>query len=467
MVYIRQRSGLHETASPILEDAMSNNEDKPVRRESAEVVRLKVDGARSVVNTLRDQQTARGISLVCPFPALEVEIPVSFGTGPSDALRRGTVHRIGVEDDPETGLPRLRLSIRAHESRATVVAPPSASLIDEASRMTEASDESADTDLSLGAETTAEDSSLEELFDDDLLELEPDSPTHAAPEELTFVPLLDDEPAWVGCGELSLPDEIAKRTRKRTRRALTSVMAWLMVIGVAAGGLYVLKRTGVVDVESLRDRVAGFVTSTTAPEEPRVAELEPPAPVTEPSAATEPEAAPAPDLGQAPELALDEVSSAEPTFAAPFDEPPADEGPALLEEEGDDLEGEPEDEIAAASEPEPGAETASGDEVSLMLPTRWPAEYANAYRMRNPNGVVVDVPGGLVRREGWLEIGKRHPMIKSIKAVQRETGARFVIFVNGELPRFMTIPRPTGVSVKLFREGGVEPAATEQVALLD
>jgi len=124
--------------------------------------------------------------------------------------------------------------------------------------------------------------------------------------------------------------------------------------------------------------------------------------------------------------------------------------------------------MAAAEPPAESEEpVVSDNEVSLMLPTRWPAEYANAYRLRDPNGVVIDVPGGLVKREGWLNIAAGHPMVKSVKAVQRETGARFVIFVNGDLPRFMTAPRAAGISVKLYREDAEAPAATEQVAVLD
>ena len=114
----------------------------------------------------------------------------------------------------------------------------------------------------------------------------------------------------------------------------------------------------------------------------------------------------------------------------------------------------------------PQGEATSESDVTVVLPTRWHAQYANAYRLRNPNGVVVDVPGGLVRKEGWIDVGRDHPMIRSVKAVQRETGARFVIFVNGDLPRFMTAPKTGGVSLRLYKEDDPS-AATERVALLD
>jgi hypothetical protein len=132
-----------------------------------------------------------------------------------------------------------------------------------------------------------------------------------------------------------------------------------------------------------------------------------------------------------------------------------------------------EDVIAAASEDSaPSAEAVeenieeTREEVSLTLPTRWPVEYASAYRLRDPNGVVVDIPGGLVRREGWIDAADKHPMIRSIKATQREGGARFIVYINGDLPRFMTAPNATGVELKLSREVTDFPGQTERVALL-
>jgi len=93
---------------------MSNGDEMKDTNSGNDVVRLKVEGATAAVNTLRDHHTVRGMSLVCPFPALEVDIPIRFGKA-EDAMAQGTIHRIGVEDDPESGLPRLRLSVRVRE----------------------------------------------------------------------------------------------------------------------------------------------------------------------------------------------------------------------------------------------------------------------------------------------------------------------------------------------------------------
>jgi hypothetical protein len=78
---------------------------------------------------------------------------------------------------------------------------------------------------------------------------------------------------------------------------------------------------------------------------------------------------------------------------------------------------------------------------------------------------VVDVPGGLVKREGWLEEGKENPMVRSIKSIQRESGARFIVYVNSELPRFITTPTKTGISLRLYFSS--EDTGTSTVAALD
>jgi hypothetical protein len=65
----------------------------------------------------------------------------------------------------------------------------------------------------------------------------------------------------------------------------------------------------------------------------------------------------------------------------------------------------------------------------------------------------------LVKREGWLEEAKSHEMIRSIKSIQRESGARFVVYVNGALPRYMTSPKTGGVFLRLYYEKDVEKAA--------
>ncbi len=404
-------------------------------RESVEVVRLRVDGASSTVNTLRDQQTARGLSLICPFPALEVEIPISFGGGTGDPINRGTIHRIGVEDDPASGLPRLRLSVRANDSRETVVVKPPPLPI--ATAQTDLNLISEDSEMCEDEEKTEEDQPLDFIrsarFVDDLEMIEPIEADGYA------------DPAWVGCGELPLPGKIGDMAKTRRRRKLTGFAAWVAVLGIAAAGGYVLEKAGVIDLDSVRDHIAGFDMT--------------PAIVREPAQVID-------ALSSVDEVDVEEFGEGEDLdILAEIGMSQAEPDPLIetvASVEVTSVQSESVKEIEKAEAP-----AASFDEISFVLPTRWPAEYANAYRLRDPNGVVVDIPGGLVKKEGWLEIGKDYPMIKSVKAVQREIGARYVIFINGELPRFMTAPKTGGILLKLSREISEGAGATEQIAALE
>lgn len=419
----------------------------------AEVVRLKIDGATAVVNTLRDQSTARGMSLVCPFPALEVEIPVRLGRG-EGAMTQGTIHRIGVEDDPESGLPRLRLSVRTPDTRSTIVGSPSDSLLDEAGRLARGAVANAETDLDVLSDTGFESDPAEGMVDAEKTDPEIARPPldAAAPAEEENVVRIAPDPEWAGCGEIALPDRLRERERSRRRRRLSGFAAWAFIFGTAAGGVYVLGKAKVVDFDSVRDAISGFHMSKVASVEE--ARLDPIAFVD--STASGSVQAVAGDTagastGWETHAEAAEEPAVEPVGGAPVVEAPVGGAPVV--------------EASVVEAPVVEA-SAVEEEDTIVLPTRWPAEYANAYRLRDPNGVVVDVPGALVTREGWLEVGE-HRMVRSVKAMQRETGARFVVYIEGELPRFMTAPRTTGIALKLIRDAAAPAPGTQQVAALD
>jgi hypothetical protein len=439
-----------------MEGSMSKTDENIMEHESREVVRLKVEGASSVVNTIRDQQTARGLSLVCPFPALEAEIPVSFGPGGEDVMRNGTIHRIGVEDDPETGLPRLRLSIRARETRATVVASPPKDLLDETSQIADTSPEDADTDLDLNYMSEFINESCNSIDAEDEVDAYLSESEVSVPE--IEVPDLGPDPAWVG-DELPLPEEFVERMKTRRRRRLTGIAAWSTVLVVAVAGVYMLVRAGIVDAGEIRELISGITQdqgSAGASADEVVSALNGLDAVGGAATGDEghgsvyeaaPESTAVSEIDQIPELMEVSQEQEEPTGSAPS----AAESAEVA--------------VAVESAGEETVPETTADDITLLLPTRWRAEYANAYRLRNPNGVVVDVPGGLVSREGYIEAGAGHPMIRSIKAVQRETGARFIVFIHGELPRFFAATRPGGISLRLFREAA-DDKVTEQVAML-
>jgi hypothetical protein len=443
-------------AGPQTEEEMSNGDDVKDTNGGCDVVRLKVEGSTSAVNTLRDQHTARGMSLVCPFPALEVDIPVRFGKA-EETMAQGTIHRIGVEDDPESGLPRLRLSVRLRETRATVVASPSKSLLDEASRTTHAPDATAQTDLDILSGSEFEDIHLDDIVEETGLELGEVRADGEVERTLPDVPPLPAaaEPAWVACGEIALPARLGDRERTRRRRRLGSFAAWAFIFGLAAGGVYVLGKAKVVDFGAIRDAIAGFdLSGATAADG---AKLEPIAFVDSTAGLSVSAVAGKPG-GAATGWETHVDVQTDVAIETPAFDPETE--PVLSEPQ-------PVPSLAEPPVEAPAVAASAEAEDTITLPTRWPAEYASAYRLRNPNGVVVDVPGALVAREGWIEIGADHPMVRSVKAMQRETGARFVVYVNGELPRFITAPKGNGIALKLVRDAAALATQTQQVAALE
>jgi hypothetical protein len=441
------------------EEEMSNGDETMGASVGNEVVRLKIEGATAAVNTLKDQHTARGMSLVCPFPALEVEIPVRFGKA-EDSMVQGTIHRIGVEDDPESGLPRLRLSVRVREARATVVAAPSESLLDEASGATHAPDANAQTDLDILSGSEFEEIRLEDIVDETLVlsEVRAEGDASTTVPDVVPPPLpAAAEPAWVACGEIALPARLGDRERTRRRRRLASFTAWAFIFGLAAGGVYVLGKAKVVDLSSIRNAIAGFELSGSS--DSNGARLEPIAFVD--SAATRTVSAVASEPVGA-STGWETHADVEPEPATEVSVPGPETEPAFSEPEPAETAA-----LAVAPAEAPPLPASIEQEDTITLPTRWPAEYASAYRLRNPNGVVVDVPGALVAREGWIDFGNEHPMVRSVKAMQRETGARFVVYVNGELPRFLTSPKANGIALKLIRDAAAGSTSTQEVAALE
>ncbi len=462
----------------------SIKDQKPV-----ETVRLKVRGASAVVNTIQEQKTASGLSLICPFPALEVDIPIHYNPTSSrrDAkMFGGTIHRIGVEDDPVTGLPRLRLSIRT-DHRSTVVTDTPHALIEQTEKGHSAPPEPASAEPIVWAKVTAgsgiegeeDEEELKDTTDETLKAVDrPAAPrpirrpgAEEEPFALSRLEEADDEdPAWVDCSDLPSPAQIMEQARSGRKKRITHAIAWGLVIGLLSAGGYVLYKSGLVDTSAVRNLIAdvasgGEATSPALPGEQPAENSG--TPLTEASirelyapTSPSPEVVEPPADAPATETAAETVPAPEAASEAPAEEP------ADIEESGDKSTAVADGELPQAA-PEPSATPElSVEDVTLILPTRWPVEYATAYRLREPQGVVVDVPGGLVKREGWLDLQLQHPMVRSVKAIQRETGARFMVRINGKAPRFMTSPKTGGVALRLFREP--DPSAkTEQIALLD
>jgi hypothetical protein len=274
----------------------------------------------------------------------------------------------------------------------------------------------------------------------------------------------DDEPAWVDCGELPLPEEYLARSTTRRRYKLAGRAAWLIAFALFVAGGYVLERTGWIDVQSIRTRIAGFSLDETlsAPRgEQKLPLVEPPIPEEIAEVARENAKSGVTTVAEAESVAAPVSTVAEAAEIAPVSSISKVVELKAEPEQND----EPTKEAAPPTTESAATNRADSQNIdTIFLPTRWPVEYVTGYRVRNPNGVVLDVPGGLVRREGWLEMATLHPMIRSVKVIQRETGARFIIYVHGELPGFMTNPLAEGVSLRLYRAAGANDAS--EVALL-
>ncbi len=424
-----------------MENGMSKSEEIMVKNLETKVVKLRIDGSKATVNTIENSAGEGRISLVCPFPALEVDIPVSLGEN-----RQGTLQRIGVEEDHETGLPRLKLLISAEGI------PSSPDVQDPHEE-------------------------CEEVEQGDIISSEfCDEAYVGLGDAQSFQ---DSEPAWIDCSNLPSPDEFSEQMRSRKRYKVAKRAAWLTVLAILVCGGYVAERIGIVDVNTIRSQIAGFSiddivlgkqeADTSRQEEVQVAaknhtENLIPTPVENIK----------PIEDSAPEIAAPEIATPqEQPQEKALESNPEATNPVIvttsLEQEGETAEPESDAPVQAVKQQsgQPVSATPNATEATVLLPTRWPVEYATAYRVRDPAGVVVDVPGGLVKREGMLNYRNQTSLIRSAKSIQRETGARFIIFVRGDkLPRFITTPQSNGVSLRLYynKDGA---AASDQIASLE
>ena len=531
---------------------MSNMNDDSSMKDN--IVKLHVSGATRVVNTIKDQKTASGLSLVCPFPSLEVDIPIRFTNASGDECE-GSIHRIGVEDDPVTGLPKLRLSVRNEKNEEIPDwMTPSEDLFAEPDAMEKAVDEILSNAMIKEASVDADDEE-EEGFDvvvpantaefaaeranDNTAGIEPsagqtidgyfpgvqesvhpedekvtaraistsDDAILTVPEtgentlleslfdqlpdtntaELLSLDELDTEnpgihsrdPEWVSYTDMPALGAFQERAQTRRRRRAIAVAAWMMVLGIAAGGLYVLGKAGVVDVGNARRLISASddaklneasndaldQLATQSNSEPADMNKVAPA-VTEKPTLMPASAATVPN-GQDIHATVGNNTLAEADAADQdmVEEDAVEDGVNQALVAVDDAE--TQDDAALGADDSPNAASDLSN-TEVILPTRWPAEFATAYRLQNPNGVVVDVPGGLVKREGWLNMKDDDKIIRSIKAVQRENGARFIVYVKGNLPNFKTTPRSGGVRLSLYYDSEERTSEeTQQVAMLD
>jgi len=88
--------------------------------------------------------------------------------------------------------------------------------------------------------------------------------------------------------------------------------------------------------------------------------------------------------------------------------------------------------------------------LRVVLPTQWPVNSATSYRLHDPTGIVVDVPGAMAsERARWIDTS--HTRVRSVRVLERDDGVRFIIYLNDEVvPRYRVGYSRTGVMVDIL-----------------
>jgi hypothetical protein len=516
-----------------------------------EVVKLSLGKGQPMLNVLPVGLEGDTLTLVCPFPVLPLEIPVSVtlpgreDLGPVEA----TIRRVGVELMGESAIPRFKLHlslgraacpageevpIRVEEvleasepfavaggeatepeaeatehgeDEAGTVEPGGADVVaaalegaaevdasvpgvdapDEALGATAAEPEAIDVELPsvmvdvelAGVETydepgaaTAREGQVEDpdrwkLPEGDVnwsagsllgLDLTGEEPDLTWPDEL---PGTATDPVWTERREAApVPAGIDERSRRGSRWPVRTAVVLALLVSVFAVG-YVLRAelaaaAGPIVGEELVAAVLGVAPARVEAGARRAAAVTP--------------AAPAAPVAEGREG--DEAGEGASVEATPADEPvpgvdASDEAEGEIgvvdalagvgegSELGADLpEGLAPGEIAAASAPaatadEPRVEV-GGAELRVVLPTQRPVREARSYRLHDPTGIVVDVPGGVAsERARWIDTA--HERVRSVRVLEREDGVRFIIYLNDPVvPRYRVGYSRAGVTVDIL-----------------
>jgi hypothetical protein len=106
----------------------------------------------------------------------------------------------------------------------------------------------------------------------------------------------------------------------------------------------------------------------------------------------------------------------------------------------------PPEPVAAVDVPPPGETPESS--TGFYLGVSGEVTGYDYYALKSPPGLVVDVKGALPLKEGHQPVNR--PGIKKVKAVPRESGARFIIYFEGEkVPDFQVLPAGSSLEVRL------------------
>jgi hypothetical protein len=449
-----------------------------------EVVKLCLGQGQPALNVLPVGLDGETLTLVCPFPVLPLEVPVNVtlpgeeDAGPVPAV----IRRIGVELAGDSEIPRFKLHLaldpRSHDASddGPIVVHDESSHAGHDLGALEADvtdriggDPVRDEDKAPDAESAS--SPAVETEDDDvsvewhqkiewpgLHEMETLERAQG-PDELSSAddasPDFDDPPWAISEFDPPHAEEIPEPRQSR----------WTVRLGVTLALLASVFAVGYVTRQPLASLLAPLIGQELAYTSlglsqpghavPRLEELEittAPAVAATPAAPLVEEAASAPQDDSA-------ADPAEPVDLAPAapaeetaEESVATEDDAAAEDAAEPADGPvaPAEEAAAASTGSDPTVEQSEDTLRIVLPTQWPVTSATSYRLHDPTGIVIDVPGAMAaERARWIDTSNER--VRSVRVLEREDGVRFIIYLNDEVvPRYRVGYSRLGVLVDIL-----------------
>lgn len=536
-----------------------------------EVVKLSLGNDRPALNVLPVGLEGETMTLVCPFPVLPIEVPVSVtlpGREEEEPVR-ATIRRVGVELMGDSAIPRfkLQLTLDAGEDAKAIEIPimfddPDEPTVDmwaspseeaaqagepaeEESSTAEAEalsadvsedidveqaepegaeepseseevdleetpevearadeeepdiDESASSDSEESASCESEEASV--IVDDGLSWYDDEEPEAVAPpaemswsagelfgseddpdeerldwdEGDTLETPVDDDPPWADIEDGEAVGADLGEPPRASRWPVRMGVSLALIVSVLAVGYVMREQVAELAAPYVGEELtlAALGLSAEDSASPATEALTPSASVSETETeATEAAAAAVAEETEGAEEA-DQASPVDEEAPSPALDEPVEEPEAAAAEEveeeahlQDDVEheaavvnDEPEMEgsiqLAAnageSSAPDPSVEERP-DNLRVVLPTRWPVTEASSYRLHDPTGIVVDIPGGVAaERARWIDT--EHERVRSVRVLERENGVRFIIYLNDEfVPRYRVGYNRAGVTVDIL-----------------
>jgi len=416
-----------------------------------EVVRLAFPGEdRPSVNVLATHIGSDDLTLVCPFPALALDVPVRLALrdeGNDDPVE-AYIRRIGVEMTPESDIPRLKLEVAVRESELAADEESIQIDVDENDGW-EADDEDVDDTRPHVTVERHENGPIEALWVAQPIEVNASSEEDHAKEidefnwpiseELNEGFSLDgeveeeDDPPWATFdGAPPEPSIEHMIQEERSRWPVKAAVTLALLLSVAAVA-YVLRQQVTDIVTPYLGEGLAFQSTQAEPETETVAlastvQTEAPVATTAALPPEQDEATPPVPVASLAEEAAEVTEEALRGNIIP-----------AVAEDGENT--------GAAVQ---NASASSTDTIRLMLPTQWPVTEATSYRLQGPSGIVVDVPGGLAGRSArWIDTTDER--IRAVRVVERASGVRFIITLNDEVvPRYRVGYGRSGVTIDIL-----------------